>query len=196
MVPAEQISTLIEAGQILEKVKEESETYKKQTSSECEAIKETASQEGYEAGFSRWAEHLAKLEEQIDETKSKIQEIAIPLALKAARMIVGHQLEVDPQVTVDIVSNNLKSVSTHKKIVIWCNKGDLAVLEKHKNDLKARFEHLESFSLAERDDIDPGGCVIETEGGIINAQLSNKWENLENAFEKLLGEGTVEDSKE
>ena len=34
--------------------------------------------------------------------------------------------------------------------------------------------------------IEPGGCIIETEAGIINAQLENQWRSLENAFESFM----------
>ena len=30
--------------------------------------------------------------------------------------------------------------------------------------------------------MEPGGCLIETEAGIINAQLENQWRSLEAAF--------------
>jgi type III secretion protein L len=42
------------------------------------------------------------------------------------------------------------------------------------------------LSLRDRSDIQPGGCIIETEGGIINAQLENQWRVLENALGILL----------
>jgi type III secretion protein L len=44
---------------------------------------------------------------------------------------------------------------------------------------------LEVFQIQERNDIQPGGAVIETEGGIINAQISNQLQVLERAFKKL-----------
>jgi type III secretion protein L len=63
---------------------------------------------------------------------------------------------------------------------------DLVELEKSKSKIKKMFEHLESLSLQERDDIEPGGCMIETEAGIINAQLENQWRALEAAFETFM----------
>ena len=63
---------------------------------------------------------------------------------------------------------------------------DLEPLEKERSKIKKIFEHLDSFSLQERADIEPGGCIIETEAGIINAQLENQWRALESAFESFM----------
>jgi type III secretion protein L len=59
-------------------------------------------------------------------------------------------------------------------------------LEAAKSQIKKVFEHLESLSIQERSDIEPGGCMIETEAGIINAQLENQWRSLEIAFESFM----------
>jgi type III secretion protein L len=60
------------------------------------------------------------------------------------------------------------------------------MIENSKSKIKKIFEHLESLSIQERSDIEPGGCMIETEAGIINAQLENQWRALEAAFESFM----------
>ncbi|NGX36596.1 MAG: hypothetical protein K1000chlam1_01445, partial [Candidatus Anoxychlamydiales bacterium] len=47
---------------------------------------------------------------------------------------------------------------------------------------KEILELTQIFSLEERNDIEPGGCIIETEKGIINAQLDNQFRAIEAAF--------------
>ena len=59
-------------------------------------------------------------------------------------------------------------------------------MEQHKSQIKELFEDLQSLSIRPRDDIEPSSCVIETEVGIINAQMTHRWSILEKAFEKLL----------
>ena len=108
------------------------------------------------------------------------------MALKAAKKIVGRELEVSEDATVEIIANSLKAVAAHKKIIIWVCKTDIDRLERRKDRLKEVFEHLESLSIRPREDIEPNGCVIETESGIINAQLEHKWEALAKAFASLI----------
>lgn len=174
---------MLSSEEMVEKVKEDANRYIQETVTESEKLKEAAEKAGFEEGFKKWAEQIAKLEEEIDRVRKDMEKMVIPIALKAAKKIVGREIELSETAIVDIVASNLKAVAQHKKIKIYVNKADLEVLEAHKPQLKERFESLESLSLIERSDIKAGGCVIETEGGIINAQLENQWKILEQAFE-------------
>ena len=98
---------------------------------------------------------------------------------------MGREIELSEDLIVDIVASNLKAVLQHKKITIYVNKKEIESLEKHKQQLRDLFENLESFSIRPRDDIAPGGCVIETEIGIINAQMEHRWQVLEQAFNAM-----------
>ena len=46
------------------------------------------------------------------------------------------------------------------------------------------FEQINILSIQEKGDISPGGCIIETETGIINASIENQWNALELAFKR------------
>lgn len=186
VIPADDIGMILDAQEVLEKVKQDAEKYKLEVAEECEKHKELARQEGFAEGFQKWAEHIAKIEEEIIKVRQDIEKMLIPVALKAAKKIVGREIELSENTIVDIVSNTLKAVSQHKKITIYVNKKDLDPLEISRPRLKEIFESLEVLSLRERADIARGGCVIETEGGIINAQLENQWNALERAFANLM----------
>lgn len=186
ILPSEEFSTVLDAHEVLLEVQEDAEKYKKEVVSEIEVLKEQAQREGFEQGFKQWAEYVARLEIEIAKVRKDTEKLIMPVALKAAKKIVGREIELSETVIVDIVASNLKAVSQHKKITIYVNKKDLEVLEANKNRLKQLFETLEVLVVRERSDILPGGCVIETEGGIINAQLENQWSILENAFTSLL----------
>ena len=186
IIPAESYSTLMEAYEVLERIKKEADQYRKEIVAECENIKEKAYKEGYDNGYNAWAEHLANLEKEAEKIKKEMQTIIIPVALKAAKKIVAKELELSPETIVSIVESKLKAVSQHKKVSIFVNKNELEIIEKNKPRLKELFENLETFSIRERNDVAPGGCIIETEIGIINAQMEHSWEGIGRIFEKLL----------
>lgn len=186
VIPAAEFSKALEAYEIVEAVKADALKYKQEVAEEVEKLKEQAQKEGFEEGFKKWMEHIAKVEEEIIQVRHETEKVALPVALKAAKKIVGRELEVSENAIVDIVSNSLKAVVTHKRITIYVNRKDLEALEKSRSDLKNLFENLEVLTLRERPDVAPGGCIIETEGGIINAQLENQWRIMENAFDKMM----------
>lgn len=186
IIPASELSVLQESYQILEHTKEDADKYRLEVTEECEKIKEMAYQEGYEEGYKQWSEQLAHLENRFQDHQKAIQQMIIPVALKAAKKIVGREIELSEDSIVDIIASNLKGITQHKKITIFVNKKELDILEQNKQKLRDLFEHAESFSIRPRDDIAPGGCVIETEVGIVNAQMEHRWKVLEKAFEALL----------
>ncbi len=186
VIPASELSTLQNALEILEHIKQDAEKYRMQVAKESEELKENAFKEGYEDGFKQWTEHLAQFEIKLEALHKEMQQAIIPIALKAAKKIVGREIELSEDTIVDIVASNLKAVTQHKKITIYVNKKELDILEKNKPRLRELFEHLESLSIRPRDDVAPGGCIIETEIGIINAQMEHRWRILEKAFDALL----------
>ncbi|BBI17931.1 putative type III secretion protein SctL [Neochlamydia sp. EPS4] len=186
VIPAEEFSQALEAYQLMEEVKKDALKYKQGVAEEIEKLKEQAQKEGFEEGFKKWVEQIAKVEEEIINVRHETEKVALPIALKAAKKIVGRELELSETAVVDIVSNSLKAVVTHKKITIYVNKKDLEALEKNRQQVKDLFESLETLIIRERADIESGGCIIETEGGIINAQLENQWRIIENAFDRMM----------
>jgi len=187
IVPAEEFSHLLEGKELIEKIQSESEQYRKEVIEECERLKEEAERTGFEEGLRQWSEQLALLEKESQSIHDEVKRAVAPLALQATKRVVGRELEVNPEVIVEIVAQSLRAVTTHRKVTIYCNRADLEQLEKGREQLKSHFERIESFNIQERGDIEAGGVVIETEAGIINAQLSNQWRALETAFNQLLG---------
>ena len=108
-------------------------------------------------------------------------------AIQAAKKIVGREIELDRNTIVDIISNKLKSVAQHKCVTIYVNQSDLTLLDKNRPRLKEVLENVEALSVQAREDVETGGCIIETEGGIINnASLEAQWRALETAFQALM----------
>jgi len=185
ILPAEEYSRALDAGEVVKEVQKDAEEYKMAVAKEAETVKEKAEQEGFQQGLKQWAEHVAKLEQQIEKVHAEVSETIIPVALKAAKKIIGREIETSKEVVVDIVLNNLKAVAHHKKIRIHVNQDDLPIMEQNKEKFKTNFEQLESLQFVESDEVSPGGAIIETEGGIINAQLENLIKTLEKAFESF-----------
>lgn len=186
-IPASEFSELLNAKEIIEIAKEDAVQYRQETTHEAEKIKENAFQEGFQEGLVSLNTHILKLDQELKTLRSDIQKKILPLALMAARKIMGEELKMHPDRIVDIVLTSLKPVTQHRKIVIYVNRTDLEALETNRSKIKNIFEHVENLSIQERDDIEPGGCMIETEAGIINAQLENQWRALESAFESFKG---------
>jgi type III secretion protein L len=184
-LPQEAYSTLLDCQGLLATVKKDADEYRKKVAAECEELKKKAEIEGFAAGYNQWAQMVAALEKEIGRVKGELQTVVMTVAIKAAKKIVTTELTVNPQVTLDMVTNTLKTVAAHKKIVVYVSKQDYELIDKEKNKIKLVFEELESLTIRERDDLGVGDFIIETEGGIINARVKDRWRTLEAALESL-----------
>jgi type III secretion protein L len=184
IIPSHEFSQLLEAKEVLGKALENAEEKHRLVEEECKRLREQAQKDGFQEGLVQFNAHFLALEEQARKIYRDTQNSILKLALQAAKKIVNTELQLHPETIVDIVLQALAPVKQSHRIAIFVNKVDKEILEENKGDLKEIFEQLQFLKIQERDDIQPGGCVIETESGIINASVENQWKALEAAFKK------------
>jgi len=186
IIKAEDYSVLLEASEILEKAKEEALKYRQKTEEECTLLKEEAQKAGFNEGLEKFNEHILQFEANIKKLRHDTQQMVLPLALTAAKKIVGAQIKLHPDTIVDIILQALQPAMQNRNITIYVNKADKEALEANKSKIKQILEQVEVFSIQERSDVAEGGCIIETETGIINATIENQWRALQAAFERYM----------
>jgi len=182
VVSAKDFSQLKKANEILKQVNQEAYEYKQACVKEAETLKQQSSKEGFQEGLDKFNATLMQLDKELKSLREEFNKKILPIALQAAKKILGDELKLHPDRIVDIVTQALKPVIAHHQIKIYANKADIDILEKNKSKIKNILQEVESFVIEEREDVEPGGCLIETEAGIINAQLENQWRSLEAAF--------------
>lgn len=186
VIPAKDFSVLLETKLLVEHAQEDIAIYKQKVEKECKKLRAQAKQQGFDEGLEQFSTYITDLEKKVLFWYSELQKKVLPLALQAAKKIVSQQLSLDPETIVRIVSETLKSVKQSPDITIYVNKLDKDILEENKPTLKKNLEQVKIFTIQERDDIEQGGCVIETDSGIINAKIDKLWESLEHAFQKYM----------
>jgi len=189
-------SALIDAESLKEKTESDAERYRIEVASDVEKEKELGFKAGFEQGYAEWLEQIVALEEERKQVQKKVEHLLVPVAMTAVKKIVGKELASSEDAVVFAIKAALKAVSQHKKIVIYVHPRELEVVTQNKKVLSEVFEKLESLSVRPLGDIEEGGCTIETEAGIINAKLENRWILLEEALSKILLPGALEREKE
>ena len=152
----------------------------------CEQLKEKTKREGFEEGLSKWTKQLAFLIKETQNLKQQMLSSIIPLAISSVKKIIGKELETNPDTIASIVLNNLKTITQYKNFSIFVNPEDLNTIEKIKPDIRKILEYASFISIVAKEDIEKGGCVIETEAGIVNARLDTQLQVLEHAFKEVL----------
>ncbi len=183
ILKAEEFSKLLQIEELLEITSNEVQRIKDQALSDKESLKQQGYEDGKQEGLALFNHQMIYLDQKVKQMEHEMQKIVLPLALKAAKKIVGAQIDLNPDTIVEIVQQALKPVRQNHEIKIIVSKQDKEALESGKEKLKSLFDHLRILTIEEREDLTPGSCIIETESGIINASLDNQWRALEAAFE-------------
>ncbi|ANH78626.1 HrpE/YscL family type III secretion apparatus protein [Candidatus Chlamydia sanziniae] len=182
----EAFSSLLDVKELLDKTKSDSEAYVHATEEECVKLRQEAKEQGFKEGNEKWNKQLALLEQELHHLREKIRDALVPLAIASVKKIIGKELEMHPETIVSIISEALKELTQNKTIIIYLNPKDLPIVEKSRPELKKIVEYANALILSARPDVVPGGCIIETEAGIINAQLDVQLAALEKAFSTIL----------
>lgn len=183
-IPASEYSLLASAMEILEKGREDAAALLENTKKECETLRQEAEEDGYQKGLEKFNEHIFFIDNELKALRHQLQQLVLPIALKAAQRIVGKELQTFPETIVDIVLQAIAPISESRKVTIYVNPEDKKYLDAEKPKLKEILQQVEILVIQEKPDIEQGGCIIQTEGGMINATIENQWRALERAFEK------------
>ena len=186
VIPKKDFEALLSAKELVEETEEQHAEFLERLEKERQSALEKGYEDGYQKGLESFNEHIVALNEQMKTIRLEMQQKIVPIALKAAKRIVGEALDIKPDLVVDIVQKALVPAKEAHEIKVYVSKEDLEKVDKAKSTLRKKLDHVELLVVEARSDITPGGCVIETENGIINATIENQWKALEGALKKVL----------
>lgn len=184
IIPAESYSKLVDAEEVLQKAREDGETLLKETEKKCEELRKEAHQLGFQEGLEKLNDAIISLDLEQKRMRHELHRHILPIALTAAKKIVGKELEIFPETIVEIVLQTIAPVAQCQRIVIYVSKDEKAHLEAERPQIAAILTQVQSLTIQEKAGLTPGSCIIQTEKGMINATIENQWAALERAFQK------------
>jgi type III secretion protein L len=182
IVRRETHEAMLEAEQILNDARVKAKEIIEQAARDREAVFEDAAQRGYSKGLGEWNEILVKAWKSHDDLVARSEQELVHLAVKIAERIVGEELTTSPDRILSIVNEAVKAARAEKKLSI-------RVAPQHEDSVRAHVESLRPLLGDVRPivvvgdpSIEPTGCVVESEIGIIDAQLESQLKRLEEAL--------------
>ncbi len=111
----------------------------------------------------------------------------VQLALEMAEKIVGKRVEEDPQIIASVLDRARAAVPQGKNVRIFLNPADYHVLLDLRPDLlRGNGRAPANMEMVPSDDVDRGGCRVETDAGIVDATIGTQ---LEEIRRQMLEEG-------
>ncbi|MDR2211054.1 MAG: flagellar assembly protein FliH [Spirochaetaceae bacterium] len=157
---------------------------------ERRAAEEEGRMAGREAGFTEGKDEVARLVERTQTILERAQEKRAEILAETERQIIDLVLLISRKV-IKIISENqrnvvisnvieaLRKVKGRGNIIIRVNMVDLKLATEHKKNFINMVEGSKSVQIVEDTTVDPGGCIIETDFGEIDARISSQLSELE-----------------
>ena len=190
--PAQNLLEEIEipdTDEILQKAREEAAEIIAQAERDKEMIEQAAEEKGMQNFEEKVREGVAKEVETIRETLSEtINEISslqgeitsrvetelVEFALNIAKKIVRREVTIDREVALTLVKVSLGKLHSRTLAKVHLHPNDFAFVQ-------SKREHLDfhnALELVEDKTISPGGCLIHTETGDIDARIESQFEEI------------------
>lgn len=182
--------------QLMSYAKNEAEDIIRKAMEEAEHIKEQAKTAGAEearivaeeSASDKVKEALETVNQAVNERKKIIKDAEseiLRLAIKVAEQIIKSEVQMNRDVTLNIVADAINRVSDREQVIIKVNRDDLENIKKFKDRIGSVVDGIKSLSIVEDANVEPGGCVVETNLGYVDARISTKIAAIEEAFRKV-----------
>lgn len=127
--------------------------------------------------------NLELITKQMDQ---KLESVLGVLSLGLAKVMISQTVETTPEIVLESLSKALNLSQGHKVRRIRLNKTDHETVVSSKDRLSGKLDQVETLQLEIDNSVGPGGCVVETEYGTIDATLENQFQVLINRFNTMM----------
>ena len=172
----------LEAERVLAEARAEAERIRAEAAEISERLKAQASAEGRERGLGAVTELLAGARVVAARARSGAEGELKTLAVKIAEKLLGRELQLRPEAVVDAVAEALRFAGDPRELLVRAHPDDLAALERGKPRFFERCRSLHAVTFRPDDRVARGGCVLETELGVVDARLSVQLDAIERAL--------------
>ncbi|WP_417389223.1 FliH/SctL family protein [Gimesia sp.] len=108
---------------------------------------------------------------------------AVKMCLVIAEKIVRHEIKTHPENVIPMMSEALKLASGTQQIRFLLNPTDVVHLGKNPRSFITNLTGCQTCEIIEDESISPGGCIIETQHGTIDARIETQ---LDRIFQELI----------
>ncbi|OYT71248.1 MAG: hypothetical protein CFK52_08455 [Chloracidobacterium sp. CP2_5A] len=170
-----------EARRLASEARAEAERLLAEARGEVERIRSEAYATGYEAGLKEFTARLLDLQRRRAAMLSDAEREVLRLALRIAEKIVGREIETRDETLLDIARTAMRSIRHASAITICVNPADAPKLERHREAIET-LRRGQLVNIVPDTRVSPGGCILESESGIVDAQLDTQLRVIEQAL--------------
>lgn len=161
------------------------EKFEEECQERCEAAYRYGFEDGKKIGFREGTEQIkesvnyiknvaGKILDKRESILSEAENMIVRLALSVARTILRREAQIDQGLVKSIARASLKLIEDKKRVSIKVHPSNWDALKEFEADILNSTHGVKELDIKEDIYVSPGGCVIETDSGIIDAQLNTQ----------------------
>lgn len=118
------------------------------------------------------------LTDQRNTLAQDLDKMIIELSVSIAERIVKREISLDKTIIQKTIQDALKYIDDHERIVIRVNPEDWQSIKSYEDEIRAFTHELKVLQIQEDDHVEAGGCVIESNTGMMDAQIRTQLEEI------------------
>ena len=158
---------------------------------ESENIKKSAFEEGYNLGLAKAETDINKFKSEFVKFMNAKQEVfeyiapdILEISVDIAKKIIKKEMETDPQVIINTIIDVLKSVSkSEPKVTIRVNPKSVDFVKDILPNITYEYGIETKINVNSDPSIEDGGCIFQTNNGIVDASIDTQLEIIKKALE-------------
>jgi len=192
----------------LSKVMAECEERLRQKDAQIEAIKQQAFEDGRAQGIEECQDRIqesiveieAKLKNEIQEWRAgqiaselgerdkyfkSLENDIYSAVISIAKKILDAEINTNANLIIDVIRKAISHISQRDGITIRVSKDDYEYVNSHLSDFNRHTDGAYSINIIEDKHIRMGGCLIETESTIVDAQIEKRYDKIFDLVDKI-----------
>lgn len=160
---------------------------------ESENIKKSAFEEGYRLGLEKAENDMKAFSEQLNQFMSARKDVfeyiapdILEISVDIAKKIIKKELESDPQVLINTIIDVLRTVSKNEpKITIRVRPQSVQFIKDTIPNITYQYGIDSKINIISDPSVEEGGCVLQTNNGIVDASVDTQIEIIKKALEGM-----------
>lgn len=132
---------------------------------------------------------LTKLQNLKEEIAYQNESHLIQLVFEIAKKIAMAHIEEHPETVLNVIKKAIEETQAEEEVTVFVAQEQIEYLEKMKQLTGREFEFMKKINLESSDQVTPGGCIIESNYGIIDSRIKERveklWSELKPALPKV-----------
>ncbi len=160
---------------------------------EADTIKETAAKEGYRAGIEQAESDIIALRSKIADFVSSKREVfeyiapdILEISVDIAQKIIKKEVSQNPEIILDSILDVMKNISKDEpKITIRLNPLQVDLVRTELPEYISSMGIEAKITVVADDTVAEGGCILNTNNGIVDASLDTQLEIIKEALKGM-----------